>query len=116
MKKDKENEHSIHLTDHIAKGKEHDENCIFCRADNGDGITTAYIELVGQEYANKDNMDEIYQGEFSSDEEFAKDMAEQTGDIKSNDAWPLYCIDWEWAASELMMDYSEVKGHYFRNL
>lgn len=64
------------------------------------------------------DFEESYSGEFSSDEDFARDMAEQLGDIPraGDQPWPLYCIDWEWAARELMMDYSESNGHYFRNI
>lgn len=43
-------------------------------------------------------------------------MAEQLGDVPKDNHWPLYCIDWEWAARELMMDYAEQDGYYFRNL
>jgi predicted nuclease with TOPRIM domain len=39
-------------------------------------------------------------------EEHARDLAEDIGAIDRNAAWPLYCIDWEWAAKELQMDYS----------
>lgn len=60
------------------------------------------------------NIDEAYAGSFSSDEEFAQDMAEQLGLINLNASWPYTCIDWEDAAKEIMYDYSEHNGHYFR--
>ena len=60
--------------------------------------------------------EEAYVGKFNSDEEFAREQAEETGDMPNGTHWPMYCIDWEWAARELMMDYSEEGGHYFRNL
>lgn len=63
-----------------------------------------------------DDIDEAYSGEFSSDEDFAQDMAEQLGAIDRNAKWPQTCIDWEHAARELMYDYCEHNGHYFRNL
>lgn len=62
------------------------------------------------------DIDEAYQGEFSSDEEFAREMADQLGAIDKNATWPQNCIDWEYAAKEVMYDYAEKNGHYFRNL
>lgn len=61
------------------------------------------------------DIDEAYSGSFKDDEEFAEDMAEQVGAIDRDAKWPQTCIDWEQAARELMMDYSEHNGHYFRN-
>jgi antirestriction protein len=61
-----------------------------------------------------DNIDEAYSGSFGSDEDFAEDMAEQLGCIDKNLSWPHNCIDWEYAAKELMYDYSEHDGNYFR--
>lgn len=52
-------------------------------------------------------------------EEYAKETAEDTGMIDTGNQWPLYCIDWAWAAEELKMDYSEVEvdgtTYYFRS-
>lgn len=62
------------------------------------------------------DIEEAYSGQYSSDENFARDMAEQLGAIDNNAQWPNDCIDWELAARELMYDYSEDNGHYFRNL
>jgi antirestriction protein len=81
-----------------------------------EAINQAYIDNVGEEYATADDAQEAYQGEFSSDEDFARDMAEQLGSIKDDAQWPYTCIDWEFAAKELMYDYFEVDGYYFRNL
>lgn len=63
-----------------------------------------------------ENIEEAYSGEFKNDVDFAQDMAEQTGAIDKNASWPQTCIDWEYAAKELMYDYAEENGHYFRNL
>lgn len=60
-----------------------------------------------------DVLEESYSGQFSSDADFAEDMAEQTGFEISN-TWPQNCIDWERAARDLMYDYYESKCHYFR--
>lgn len=76
----------------------------------------AYIALVGEQYASKEDMDEAYQGQYDSDEQFAKETAENLGEWPDNEKWPHYCIDWEYAARELMHDYSEHNGYYFRNI
>jgi len=47
----------------------------------------------------------IHEGYF---ETYARDLAEDTGAIDSQAGWPLYCIDWEYAARELKMDYMAV--------
>jgi len=63
------------------------------------------------------NIDEAYHGSFNNDEHFAKETAEQCGEYNQRDErWPKNCIDWELAAKELMYDYCEQNGHYFRNL
>ena len=65
---------------------------------------------------NLRDLDEAYQGSFDNDVDFAQEMAEQLGSVDKNASWPMNCIDWKFAAKELMYDYSEHKGHYFRNL
>jgi hypothetical protein len=62
------------------------------------------------------DIDEAYQGEFSSDEAFAQNLADELGCTNADDAWPKNCIDWEYAAKELMYDYCSYGGYYFRNL
>lgn len=47
----------------------------------------------------------IHEGYF---EEYAQELAEDIGAMGNQTEWPLYCIDWEWAASELKMDYMDV--------
>jgi antirestriction protein len=78
-------------------------------------INQAYIDNVGEEYATAENCEEAYAGEFDSDEDFAQDMAEQVGAIDKDAKWPQTCIDWEQASKELMWDYFEQDGYYFRN-
>jgi hypothetical protein len=63
-----------------------------------------------------ENIEEAYAGSFTSDTDFAYDMAEQLGELPKDNRWPHYCIDWEYAAKELMMDYGEEGGFYFRNM
>lgn len=62
-----------------------------------------------------DNIEEAYQGQWSSDEDFAMQIAEDFGFEAVGD-WPAPYIDWERAAADLMMDYVESDGYYFRNL
>lgn len=82
------------------------------------------IERLGEEVVgaalslgiNASDIEEAYQGQYKSDEDFAQEMADQLGAIDKDLAWPHSCIDWENAARELMYDYSEENGYYFRNL
>ena len=39
---------------------------------------------------------------------YAQQLAEETGSVPEDHAWPAYCIDWEWAARELRHDYFAV--------
>jgi hypothetical protein len=41
--------------------------------------------------------------------EYAQQLAEDIGAIESEARWPAYCIDWEYAARELQMDYTPVE-------
>lgn len=78
-------------------------------------IYDAYEEIVGEEYFTKESADEAYIGHYDSDEEFVQQLLEDTGDLPKD--LPAYIhIDWEWTAKEIMMDYSDDNGHYFRNL
>ena len=79
-------------------------------------VYQAYIDNHGLEYTEVEDVEEAYSGQFESDEEFAQDMAEQIGAIDTDAKWPNSCIDWEYAARELMYDYFEIDGYYFRNL
>jgi antirestriction protein len=79
-------------------------------------INQAYIDNVGEEYATAEQVEESYSGEYPSDTAFAQDMAEQWGLINKDLAWPYTCIDWDQASNELMYDYFESNGYYFRNL
>ena len=42
-------------------------------------------------------------------EEYARELAYDTGAIDSDSAWPCTHIDWDAAASELRMNYTEVE-------
>ena len=61
-----------------------------------------------------DALEESYSGEFDTDKQFAYHMADECEQLELNLSWPHTCIDWEQAARELMYDYYEQDGHYFR--
>ena len=75
----------------------------------------AYIDLGIEEGEALENFEEAYQGQAPSDEDFVSEMLDSTGDIPK-DFPPYIHIDWERTARDIMMDYSEQDGHYFRNL
>ena len=81
-----------------------------------EGAVDAYIALgIGDD--DLSDFEEAYQGQYNNNIEFAQEQAEQMGSIDFKERpWPQYCIDWEYAARDLMMDYSEENGYYFRNL
>jgi antirestriction protein len=61
-----------------------------------------------------DMVEELYEGEHASDADFAQALAGDMGLLPADTTWPTYFIDWEAAACDLMMDYDESDGHYFR--
>ncbi len=63
-----------------------------------------------------DEVVEAYQGAYQSDEDFAQELAEQLGLMPEDLSWPMGHIDWSGAARDLMMDYAEENGQYFRNM
>jgi hypothetical protein len=48
----------------------------------------------------------IHENEF---EKYARELAEDIGDVSANPGWPHSCIDWVQAANELKMDYSSIE-------
>jgi antirestriction protein len=78
-------------------------------------INQAYIDNVGEEYATGEDCAEAYAGDFDNDEDFTQDLLEQTGTLPK-DLPPYIHIDWERTANDIMEDYFEQDGHYFRNL
>ena len=63
-----------------------------------------------------DDIEDAYQGEYSSDEVFARQISEDGGYSYNNEIWPYTCIDWEYATRELMCDYVTHDNLYFRNI
>lgn len=87
--------------------------------DDSKEIVKAYLELgiTCEEEEAKDIAEEIeeaYQGKWNSDEEFVRELLEDTGCISKDIPWYVH-IDWTWTAREVMMDYSEQDSYYFRN-
>lgn len=83
----------------------------------GEEEVNAYEKLDIEPKGEYEYFEESYVGEFLSDVDFAMDMAENSGAIDFKKLpWPAYCIDWEYAAKELMYDFSEQDGFYFRNI
>jgi len=55
-----------------------------------------------------------YYGQYDSDEDFAQSLAEETGAINDDLQWPYTCIDWEYAAREIMYHFVRSdSGHVF---
>jgi antirestriction protein len=60
-----------------------------------------------------EDVNEMYQGEWEDDETFVMRLLEDTGMIPSDLPNFIY-IDWERTAENVMDDYVENRGHYFR--
>jgi len=58
---------------------------------------------------------DAYMGRWDSDIYFAQELADDLGCTNKTDSWPYTCIDWKMAARDLMLDYFEQDGYYFRN-
>lgn len=82
-------------------------------------IIEAFAELGNYKLDDIDEffeaLEESYTGQFENDVDFAEDLADQIG-IEISNAWPHNCIDWERAARDLMYDYYEQNGYYFRSI
>lgn len=96
---------------------EHDDRVQADNANDPD-LYVAWANLsgddIGELYTWVDAADEAYYGSYSSNAEFAEDVANSTEGI--SDDWPYNHIDWDAAADDLLSgDYSEEDGYYFRN-
>jgi antirestriction protein len=86
---------------------------------NSENIAEAYLAAgITSSESPEDiaaEIDECYQGKWNSDSEFVQQLLEDCGDIPKD--LPVYVyIDWEATARDVMMDYCEQDGYYFRNL
>lgn len=84
--------------------------------EHNEEIVEAYAGCFGWEYVTSDAISDSYYGTYDSDEEFAQQIAEDMGDIQEDVKWPYTAIDWELAARDLMYDFCEHDGYYFRNV
>lgn len=78
-----------------------------------DEVIDAYFENCG--VSSLSDVEEAYQGEYNSDEDFAVQLLDDTGELDPDSILGQY-FDYEKYACDLMMDYFESNGHYFRNL
>jgi antirestriction protein len=80
-------------------------------------IVAAYCENLGDWTEEAvSNAEDNYSGSFDSPEDFAYDLAEQTGMLESVPENLRYYFDFEKFARDLLMgDYFENDGHYFHN-
>lgn len=94
-----------------------------CLKDTDKDTLKDLIEQFGEDLVYKylvsgyslDSMQEAYQGKADSDVDFTQELLESCGDIPKD--LPAYIhIDWEATAYDIMMDYTEIDGHYFRQL
>jgi len=79
------------------------------------GLSKGAIDAAEELGICEGNVGESYVGEYLSDILFARNEAEECCFDFQDTTWPKYCIDWARAAKELMYDYSEHNGHYFRD-
>lgn len=65
----------------------------------------AYVNMEGADYATSEDFADKYRGEWDSEENFAENLAEETGAIDPNQDhhWPTSYIDWERAARDLFI-------------
>jgi len=79
-----------------------------------DEVISAYFDNCG--VSSLDDVEEAYAGEFNSDEDFAEDYIDSTGMLSEIPENLRFYFDTEKFSRDLMMDYFESNGHYFRNL
>jgi antirestriction protein len=60
--------------------------------------------------ADLTDFDEAYNGEWSSREDFARELADDLGAVDEDATWPNNYIDWERATRDLFMDYWDAEA------
>lgn len=106
--KEQEEKQKDMTKDEILKIKMHEYDIIEDQSE----ACEAYLKLPYRQ--NLKDFQELYSGEYESDEAFAEGLASECGDLDKEPRWPYTCIDWTEAAEQLMMDYVEQDGYYFR--
>lgn len=65
------------------------------------------LQLQGENYGDWMHGETLIHEDYFT--KYAQQLAEDCGDINPHqDQWPYNCIDWEYAAEELKMDYTEL--------
>jgi antirestriction protein len=74
-------------------------------------------EFLNGGYGSITDMEEAYQGQYTSDEDFAETLCNDCYDLSPKDNFhPHNYIDWKAVARDLMYDYFEIEGYYFRSM
>jgi antirestriction protein len=60
-----------------------------------------------------DKIEDAYQGTYDNDEQFAEQYADDCGLVPESLSWPMYYIDWQLAARDLMQGFNSENNHYF---
>jgi chromosome segregation ATPase len=104
-KTDPENEEKVQELDNIIADTERElENWEYDYLDEYNSLKSLIEEA-------SDSPDWFYGETLIKDsyfETYAQEFAEDIGAIEKSSQWPNYCIDWEWAAKELQIDYFTV--------
>ena len=79
-----------------------------------DEVISAYFDNCG--VSSLDDVEEAYQGEHNSDEDFATEFLDSTGMLSEMPENLRFYFDYSAFTRDLMYDYFESNGHYFRNL
>ena len=79
-----------------------------------DEVISAYFDNCG--VSSLSDVEEAYQGEHNSDLDFAQQLADDIGLLSGMDESLQCYFDWDSWSRDLMYDYFESNGHYFRNL
>lgn len=74
----------------------------------------AYIKTFSIEDFDLSDFENRYEGKYSDSEAFAREQAESLGFIDRKITWPNNHIDWKAAAIDIMQDYYEEDGYYFK--
>lgn len=80
-------------------------------------VIEAYLDNMGSaDGVSIADIEEAYQGQWSSDEDFAEELLDSTGGLSGMDESLKCYFDYSAFARDLMYDYFESNGYYFRNL
>lgn len=94
------------LEDAIARGEEDPESLDGTEAERAASIRKLFEDVSGRAGDKpEDGITLIAEGDF---EDYARELAEDIGAIKSDAGWPYDHIDWAAAAAALSMDYTTV--------